>query len=186
MEVIGYSMVVLVIALLALPWLVIVSLPLGIVVLGGVGGAAYLFKAVVIGFEPAQEIVRKRSILIADDDEISVLPLLVALNGEPVKVTLAQSGAAAIRELRRKKFDFVFLDMLLPDYAGGEILENSDAIDYASDKTPVIIYSGFPSGAHELKSHQYESFEIRDFWDKAMGSPRLLRERLNLLFAEAS
>jgi two-component system, cell cycle response regulator len=70
---------------------------------------------------PAPE-VAKRSVLVIDDKS-SVLDLLSDYLKEKFQVTTADGGKAALELLDQRRFDYVFLDLSMPDISGFKVLE---------------------------------------------------------------
>ncbi len=61
-------------------------------------------------------------ILVVDDDVIIALTLVKAIKKWGFQGTYVETGAAALEEIRKNKFDLVLLDIFLPDYKGYELI----------------------------------------------------------------
>ena len=91
-----------------------------------------------------REALRGRKVLIVDDEPD--IAELIAQYLEPYEVdtTIAHSGAEALAELRRERFDAMTLDILMPGMSGFEVLEAIRA-DPVLSRTSVVfvsVYSG--------------------------------------------
>ena len=81
-----------------------------------------------------------RTVLIVEDNARDRDVLIEALSGAGYSVEVAQSGGEAIAHCRRRTFDAVTLDLLLPDMSGLECLAALRA-DGRARTTPVIVVS---------------------------------------------
>lgn len=87
-------------------------------------------------------------VLLVDDDEYVHRIVRRTLAFVPAEVEATDSGAAAIRSAREKRYDLVLLDLGLPDTDGWTVLEELRRIP-ALHATPVVVVSGlvgYPSG----------------------------------------
>ncbi len=66
-------------------------------------------------------------VLVVEDDENDELMLLKGLSKFHCKVSACRSGDEAIGLIKRKRFDFIFLDIRLPDVDGFSILKETEA-----------------------------------------------------------
>ncbi|MDD5067722.1 MAG: PAS domain S-box protein [bacterium] len=104
------------------------------------------------------------------DDEIRLLDLVDKLFTRLgyQKVKTFDSGAKAIACLKEEKYDIIFLDMLLPDMDGVQILSEVRKID---PSIPVVFMSGQlsvqerPSGESEADGYIQKPFDIKDLED---------------------
>ncbi|MBD2304816.1 response regulator [Chroococcidiopsis sp. FACHB-1243] len=79
-----------------------------------------------------------KSILVCDDVYDHALLLQVILEAEGYKVILADSGAAAIAQIKRAKPDLVLLDLMMPGIDGMEVARCMRQ-NYRNDRIPVIL-----------------------------------------------
>lgn len=63
----------------------------------------------------------KRQILCVEDDAAILMPLRYALEREGWQVSWASAGLQAIQMLQQQDFDFIILDVGLPDLNGFEV-----------------------------------------------------------------
>lgn len=87
---------------------------------------------------------RQLAVLVVDDDPASCSTMADILALEGFQATEATSGREAIERCERERFDFVLLDMVLPDIDG---LETLSAIKRIAPKTRVIMIT-----AHDATS----------------------------------
>jgi two-component system response regulator RegX3 len=62
------------------------------------------------------------SILLAEDEESFIEALVVGLNHEGFRVTVARDGQEALRLFEQQRFDLVLLDVMLPRMSGLDVL----------------------------------------------------------------
>lgn len=85
--------------------------------------------------------MQKKTILVVDDEEI-IRDFLREVLGEDYDVSLACDGDEAIRMMRRRKYDLVITDMVMPKVSGEEV------VGFAKESSPdykVIVISGYSS-----------------------------------------
>ena len=82
-----------------------------------------------------------KNILFIDDDPSALLVGELVLTSLGYKVTTATGGHEGISEFKRFNYDIIFLDLMMPDIDGLEVLrviKNSDK----GNNTPVIMQTG--------------------------------------------
>ncbi len=77
-----------------------------------------------------------KRILIVDDEQLLLHGLEKALRTDTTEVTTAETAEAALREIAASPYQLCFLDIILPDRYGTEILTEIKAI---SPKTKVVV-----------------------------------------------
>jgi CheY-like chemotaxis protein len=77
-------------------------------------------------------------ILIVDDEPDARTVLFHTLRGAGHTVTEAEDGEAALKKLKRTRFDLVLLDIMMPRMSGYEVLEKIRAMPSRAD-TPVVV-----------------------------------------------
>ena len=88
------------------------------------------------------------NVLIVDDDEIARYLLRNALAGVPVEITEASNGIEALRMLRERAPRLIFLDLVMPELSGLEVLEKLKATD--SREIPVVLHTSKVLSEEEL------------------------------------
>jgi len=101
--------------------------------------------------------MKKRSILLADDEEVVLLSLEKQLAVMGYEVTAVASGEEAIEKLKSNVYDLVITDLTMEGLSGIEVLKASKAID---PYLKVIILTGYASletaiDAVRLKADDY-------------------------------
>jgi CheY-like chemotaxis protein len=86
--------------------------------------------------------IRKRRILVVDDDPLVLASVVGMLEDEGHVVADAQSGAKALDALRAEDFDIVITDQAMPDMTGIDLARN---IRRAWPTLPIILASGYPN-----------------------------------------
>jgi CheY-like chemotaxis protein len=66
----------------------------------------------------------KKPVLLAVDDKANILELLGSYIGQDYHCITADSGKAALSAIARSRFDYMFLDLNLPDMSGFDVLES--------------------------------------------------------------
>lgn len=115
------------------------------------GSIFYVIIPEVIATTQSQLLVKKiKNILLIDDDESSTSSLSLMLYEFNFNIVSLQSGHDAMSYLNKNKnkVDLIFLDMILPDMDGIEILTFIKK-DKELSKIPIILQSGI-SGKEEL------------------------------------
>ncbi len=86
-------------------------------------------------------------ILMVDDDEALLTVFSTALKKHGYEVITAANGQQGLEKARNEKPDFIFLDQVLPDIQGNEVLKTLKE-DLATKMIPVAMLSNF--GQNEL------------------------------------
>ncbi|KNC67496.1 response regulator [Pseudoalteromonas ardens] len=89
---------------------------------------------------PEQETTRKMRILVVEDNEIYREMLLKILREEDHVTEYATTGLEAIKLLRKKKFDMVFMDLFMPELDGYNTTRNIRTFKHCK-KLPIIALS---------------------------------------------
>ncbi len=92
----------------------------------------------------------QKKVLVVDDCNLICWALEKELKALDLDACIVGNAADAITELRRQRFDIVFLDIHLPDMNGLEILQEIDGI---SLDVTVIIMSGDASEANRQRAY---------------------------------
>ena len=92
------------------------------------------------------------NILVVDDNDMNLLVIKNLLKKTEVKVTVSKSGENALRLMREKKFDIIFLDHMMPGMDGIETLKYSkEMTDNKCENAPVIaLTANAVSGVKEM------------------------------------
>jgi CheY-like chemotaxis protein len=114
-----------------------------------------------------------KKLLIVEDDKAHASALVALLEERNISITVAESGAQAIRLLSDEPFDCIVLDLGLADMSGFDLLEHIRNLDQ-SRRIPVIIHTGQEISAEDAQrlQHYAESIIIKG----AKSPERLLNE----------
>jgi len=82
-----------------------------------------------------------KRLLLVEDDPVQVESLRELIGNGDVETVAADSGAAALKLLKKEKFDCIVLDLGLPDMSGLKLLESMRKNEDLS-QIPVIVYTG--------------------------------------------
>jgi adenylate cyclase len=103
-----------------------------------------------------------KHILVIDDNEMMCLLIERLAHHENVSATIVKNGYDAVRELGNgEKFDVIFLDLVLPNMSGWDILM-SIRENPATKDTPVVIVSGCSLSNEEMTRLQGKVSAIID------------------------
>lgn len=131
----------------------------------------------------------KIDMLIVDDDKglCEMLDDMFSQETE-IGVTSRNNGLDAIEEIRKKNFDLILTDLMMPGANGIEVLKTAKEID---EGVHVIIITGFASletameairkGAYDYITKPFKLDEIRIVVQNACEKIRLLRENRALI-----
>lgn len=86
-------------------------------------------------------------ILLIDDDEALMTVFATTLKSKGYEVVTANNGQSGLEKVKTEKPDLVFLDQVLPDIQGNEILKTLKG-DLETKEVPVAMLSNF--GQNEL------------------------------------
>ena len=127
------------------------------------------------------------SILVVDDEEVMRDVLETLLTKEGYDVTLAQDGPAGLALARKKSFDAVVLDVMLPEMSGLEVLEELKKSDpdivvlmitaFASLETAI---TAMKKGAFDYVTKPFKHEEVLHILKNALVQRRLQDENRQL------
>ncbi len=155
-------------ALIGVPWVLLIGVPFFLL------GVGLLIPFLLVFIPSFQRLgaARVKRVLVADDDPVSILPLLDVLYSEDLEIVYAESGQEAVEELKSKSYDLVFLDLSMPDMSGIQVLFESENTEigfgYRRYKSmPVIFYTSNRNLANAVYEMDFRKFDVRDVWDKS-------------------
>jgi len=111
---------------------------------------------------------KKSRVLLVEDMPITAIGTQALLESKGLEVIWAKTGREAIEEIEAKnKFNFILLDLELPDMPGYEIIKFVHAENEAIAKTPIIILTAHDDKenrdlAEKMNVEGYLSKPIRD------------------------
>lgn len=95
----------------------------------------------------AKSLPRFGTILIADDDDISLLLLRSVLTGFGLRADYAKDGAAALKMYHEKHYDLMVLDNEMPEMNGLEVVAK---IREKDSDIPIVLLSGIDLDSEDL------------------------------------
>lgn len=120
---------------------------------------------------------RRRSILVVDDEAVTVDVLTAVLADAGLRVIGAANGREALAKLERAEPDLVLLDYMMPVLDGSETLKAIRQLD-GSSKVPIVMMSGIPESMVKRKSRGYDAFLRKPFsLDELMSAVNRLLQR---------
>ncbi|PWU19728.1 MAG: hypothetical protein C5B49_05310 [Bdellovibrio sp.] len=146
--------------LVVVPWLVILAAPLIIILSAPIAFMSYL----------AYRRRRKNiSVLVVDDDPISVSVLLLALQHSGIRIHIATSGQEMLHQLKFSSYDLMILDQFMPDLTGERALTVGDddplLRNQIHGQVPVVFYTSYAS---DLIYPNFQKFAVKDVWIKGL------------------
>lgn len=105
-----------------------------------IGGEWRFKKDVLDSLFKGQSCPEPKLMLVVDDDARIRDVLTDIASAEECGVVAVGAGAAALTEIARQSFDIVFLDLVLPDMTGVDVLKE---IKRRSPETIVVIVTGY-------------------------------------------
>ena len=138
----------------------------------------------------------KKQILCVEDDAAILMPLRYALEREDWQVTWANTGSQAIDYVQQQSFDFIILDVGLPDLNGFEVCKKIRNFN----QTPLLFLTarddeidriiGLEIGADDYCTKPFSSREIvsriKAIWRRMDIQNQLQRNTQSTLVAEIS
>ncbi|WP_085317098.1 ATP-binding protein [Derxia lacustris] len=82
---------------------------------------------------------RRLSVLVAEDNPVNQEVLRAMLDCCGVEIALAANGREAVRALRERQFDLVFMDCLMPVLDGYEATRQIRALEAGCERAPAVI-----------------------------------------------
>jgi excisionase family DNA binding protein len=97
-------------------------------------------------------------ILVIDDEPVIGELFKASLHGsKKFRVTAATCGAEALELIGDKRFDAIFLDLIMPDVNGAELFRRIRNVD---KDVPVAIITGYPDSELLVQANQYYPISI--------------------------
>jgi CheY-like chemotaxis protein len=84
---------------------------------------------------------RRRKLLIVEDNPAEQMSVQELLGHDDIEVSVASTGAEALKSIHEQKFDCAVLDLRLPDMSGFEVLEKLGQNPELSE-LPVVVFTG--------------------------------------------
>lgn len=119
--------------------------------------------------------VLAQRILVADDDPATLFAISSMLRKSGYAVTSVTSGAKALRNIERRKFDLAFLDIWMPELTGLEVLarvregeSHPKIIIMTSDGTPESVLRAIREQAYEYMSKPFPPKEAVEVAQRAL------------------
>jgi len=114
-----------------------------------------------------EEIEKELNILIAEDNIINQEVVKVLFKNLGYEIDIVSNGKEAIKNINKKKYDIVFMDIMMPEIDGLEATREIRAMGY---KMPIIALTA--DLGNETKKNAYKS-GVNDFIGKPIKSDKL-------------
>lgn len=109
--------------------------------LGVLQNEGFVYSELGRGTFTARPNARKGAILVIDDDREMSRLFRASLDPSAWDLESAASGTDAIKAAARRKFEIIFLDLVMPDLSGPEILIE---LRKSGCTAPVVVVTGYP------------------------------------------
>lgn len=145
-------------AFVVLPWAMIVLAPVLVLLI------VFSWLALMFFYRAATSY----KILIVDDDEVSITPMLLALQRQDrvLAVNHIKDSYEALDTLKKEHFDLMILDYQMPGLCGDELLAAADKSPDVHNQTSVVYYTSDIGFLSTPTNDQYGKFNILDKWAK--------------------
>jgi CheY-like chemotaxis protein len=120
--------------------------------------------------------VRRRRVLVVDDNELNADYIKAVLKKHPFDVTVAADGLSAIRAAAEVRPDVILLDIMMPGMSGMDVLAQLRR-DPAGQMIPVIMVTAKVQDSTMLESYQTGA----DYFITKPFTPRQLLHGLGLV-----
>jgi CheY-like chemotaxis protein len=105
----------------------------------------------------------RASVLVVDDDEAIREVIAEVLRDEGYRVTCAENGVQALRELQAEHHpDLVLLDLMMPVMSGWEVLEQIQTSEELS-RIPIVVVSAM--AAPGVREHLAKPIDLEHLLD---------------------
>jgi len=111
-----------------------------------------------------------RNVLLVDDSSTNTLLLESALRNLNLNISTAYSGEEALNLLKRKDFDLVLLDIMMPGMSGYDVLDEL-AKSNKNTNVPVIMVTASSRNEEEKKARDRG---VADFFEKPLDLETLI------------
>jgi DNA-binding response OmpR family regulator len=99
-----------------------------------------------------------RELLLIEDDKHLAEMYAKKFQQSDFEVTITKNGSTGLAEAKKKKFNIIVLDIMLPGLSGIEVLELLKT-DVKTAKIPVVIYTNSGDIYHKDKALSYGADE---------------------------
>jgi CheY-like chemotaxis protein len=102
-------------------------------------------------FKPVTD--TKCKVLLAEDDEVSIVVARKLLEKEGCKVTVARDGEQALNDLKREDFDIVLMDIQMPNLNGLQAVDAIRGGEAGADKAvvPIVALTSYAMSGDEQR-----------------------------------
>jgi excisionase family DNA binding protein len=105
-----------------------------------------------------ERIIRESAqILVVDDEPIIGELIRNGLEARGYQVTTSLSSLEALEIIRQKRFDLIFLDLVMPELDGSELFKRIREID---KDVPVVIVTGYPNSEVMARAMECGPFSV--------------------------
>lgn len=104
----------------------------------------------------------KARVLVVDDNEMNLQVFAELLSITEIDIDIAESGAESIELCRKKEYDVIFMDRMMPEMNGIETLQNLRGEDLIGDTPVIMLTADAIIGSRE----KYMAFGFDDYMTK--------------------
>jgi CheY-like chemotaxis protein len=129
--------------------------------------------------EELQESMIKKKILIIDDEPYVIRSLSFILKKAGFEVSSAKNGIDALQRCKEEKFDLVFVDLMLPELNGFEVITRLKE-DFGQDCPKIIVLTARGEDSDRKKCAEF----IDDYMVKPFAPTKVIKKVCELLNCE--
>ncbi len=121
---------------------------------------------------------KKGTVLVVDDDDNILKAMIRILGNEGFEVYAATDGRKALEMTARRKYDLMFLDLMMPGFSGLDVLVFMQA---ARPDMPIVVISALSDSATKNEALRLGA---REYLSKPFG-PKQIAEVANRILCPA-
>ncbi|MFO8102196.1 MAG: response regulator [Dehalococcoidia bacterium] len=121
---------------------------------------------------------KKGTVFVVDDDDNIVKAMIRILKNEGFEVYAATDGRNALEMTARRKFDLMFLDIMMPGFSGLDVMALMQA---ARPEMPIVIISALNDAATKNEALNLGAY---DYLTKPFGPKQIVEVANRILGSE--
>ncbi|MCC8424667.1 ATP-binding protein [Mucilaginibacter sp. UR6-11] len=130
-------------------------------------------------FSKHTESLKGKTILLAEDNVINAMVITKLLSNWKVKTEHVKNGFEAVEKTKQKAFDFILMDIHMPEMDGFQATKNIiSAADNPNKKTPIFALTADVTAEYQTEFHSYftgflrKPIEVEKLYDALLDSIR--------------
>lgn len=133
-----------------------------------------------IVIEPA--LIKNKNFLVVDDDENNLLLMEIIFKNWNIPIDMARNGKEAIRKIKKKKYDIVFMDIQMPEMNGiNATIKIREDMNIPAEKLPILAVT---ANALKKEIKEYLNIGMNDYVIKPFKEKEVFAAIINNLGIE--